>query len=188
MTPLLTADLLGHRFSGDWLFRKVSFDLNPGDRLVITGRNGSGKSTLLKCLVGLMTPREGKVTTSGKVGYSALDLAVYPQLTAHEHLELFNQLNDSQADTEDLLTQVGLVNTGDKPAGNFSTGMRGRLKIALALASNPNILVLDEPTAAIDTEGRNFLDQLVNNFPGAVILATNDLDERRWATHELTLV
>ena len=66
--------------------------------------------------------------------------------------------------------------------------MRGRLKIALALAADPQVLILDEPTAAIDTEGRDFLDQLVNSFPGGVILATNDLTERRWATHELTLV
>ena len=78
MSTLLTTELLGHKFTQEWLFRNVSFELNSGDRLVITGRNGSGKSTLLRCLAGLAEPREGTIQRNAPIGYSALDLAVYP--------------------------------------------------------------------------------------------------------------
>lgn len=189
MTPLLQAQNLGHTFGKSWLFRHIDLELQPETCLVVLGRNGSGKSTLLRCLVGLQAPREGAVTPYARLGFSSLDLALYPQLTAREHLALHARLNPvpDPPDPETLLRKVGLLPAVDQEAGQFSTGMRARLKIALALAADPEILVLDEPTAAIDAEGRTFLDNLVRTFPGALVLATNDPQDRQWATHELEL-
>lgn len=182
---LLGAEGLGHRFGKEWLFRNVEMDVRAGDRLVVTGRNGSGKSTLLKCLVGLMEPREGFVSTRAQFGYSAIDLAVYPQLTCREHVRLFR--GEAEGDDAALLTLVGLEKAVDKAAGQLSTGMRGRLKIALALSRDPEVLVLDEPGAALDDAGRELLDHLTGSFSGAIVVATNDPNERRWATHALDL-
>lgn len=187
MTPLLTAQRLGHTFGRTWLFRQVSMELGAGDVLVVTGRNGSGKSTLLKCLAGLISPREGSVSVHGEVGYAALDLAVYPQLTGREHLELVYSLSGLQGRADDVLDSVGLSGAGEQAAGEYSTGMRARLKLALALARTPNVLLLDEPTAALDELGRAMVESLVRDFSGAVVVATNDPAERRWATHELAI-
>lgn len=180
-------DDLGHRFDQGWLFRHVAFDLNSGDRLLIQGRNGSGKSTLLKCLVGLMIPREGTFNVPEAIGYAALDQSLYPALNAKEHLELSADLRNCDPQSLDLLTQVGLADQATKPCRTFSTGMRSRLKIALALQQNPSLLILDEPTAALDQSGRDLIHSIMEGFQGAVIYASNDDADARWATHALTL-
>lgn len=186
MTPLLAAQGLGHTFGRNWLFRNVDLDLYPGNRLLVLGKNGSGKSTLLRCLAGLETPREGTIRQTGRLGFSALDLSLYPSLTAAEHLDLFHQMVGTTPATQ-ALAQVGLQDHARTQVGVFSTGMRGRLKLALALAGDPQVLVLDEPAAALDQDGVQTLHQTVEQFPGAVVIATNSVEERGWATHELDL-
>ncbi len=186
MDDLLTTSNLGHTFGKSWLFRHLELHLKKQDRLVILGPNGSGKSTLLKCLSGLISPREGSIKSNVKIGYASLDLALYPNLTALEHLELASRLKGTLLDISSLET-VGLTYATHQFAGEFSTGMRARLKLALALSSSPEILMLDEPSAAMDEKGREIIQTTVENFPGAVVLATNDHRERRWATHEIEI-
>ncbi|MDI9635666.1 ABC transporter ATP-binding protein [Kamptonema cortianum] len=183
---MITAGKLGHRFDR-WLFRRVTFELDAGEKLVITGSNGSGKSTLLKVLAGLLMPREGNVTVSGAVGYSALELAVYPQLSAKEHLALAAELRGIRTIPSEELARVGLEYAGDQLAGTFSTGMKARLKLALATQGSPRVLLFDEPTASLDAEGREIFDQTIQEFAGAVVIATNDEMDRRHATHEISL-
>lgn len=190
--PLLQAENLGHRFDRSWLFRRVHLDLQPGDRLLLTGPNGSGKSTLLRALAGLLRPREGHTTTTAPVGYSAIDLALYPQLTAAEHLALAARLRSTrqttvQPRTQELLALVNLQDATDKPARAFSTGMRARLKLALALQHQPDVLLLDEPTAALDESGRALVHHIATTFPGAIVVATNDPADHPLATHHLHL-
>lgn len=190
--PLLRAENLGHRFDRGWLFRRVHLELDHGHRLLLTGPNGSGKSTLLRALAGLLRPREGQTTTSGPVGYSAIDLALYPQLTANEHLALAARLrstpqNPVQPRAQELLALVNLQDAAEKPARAFSTGMKARLKLALALQHRPDVLLLDEPTAALDEDGRALVHQLAITFPGALVVATNDPADHPLATHHLHL-
>lgn len=184
---MLRIDKLGHKFDQSWLFRNVSAEVQPGQRLLVTGRNGSGKSTMLRCIAGLLIPREGDIAVPDKVGYSALDLSVYPYLTADEHLSLASDLRGVETNATKWLDYVGLIKVEKKLCGAFSTGMRARLKIALALQCDPDLLIFDEPTAALDESGRELIGTIMETFPGAVIYASNDDYDRRWATHELIL-
>lgn len=184
---ILRTENLGHRFDQGWLFRRVEINLENGHRLLIKGRNGSGKSTLLKCLAGLLIPIEGEIHPPESIGYAALDLSLYPNLSAAEHLEFAAQLRSTEPQTESLLTQVGLDPKNTKPCRTYSTGMRARLKLALALQHRPDLLILDEPTAALDSEGRELIERTLLSFPGAVIYASNDESDTRWATHAVEL-
>lgn len=184
---ILQASQVGHRFDQVWLFRNVAIEAGAGDRILIRGRNGSGKSTLIKCLAGLLTPREGLVETSGPVGYAALDLGLYPNLTAAEHIELAAEMRGIESNATKWLNTVGLADVGSKPCHVFSTGMKARLKLALALQHRPDLLLLDEPTAALDAEGRDLVGRLIEGFPGAVVYSSNDETDVRWATHAIGL-
>lgn len=155
------------------------------------GSNGSGKSTLLRVLAGLLGASEGRVERPPRqdLGYAALDLALYPQLTAAEHLELAARLRGVEPKTGELLDFVGLADSSGVSAAEMSTGMRARLKFGLALQATPSLLILDEPGAALDETGRELLDRIVavQKVNGALVFASNDPAERRYATHELSL-
>jgi len=186
---MLVTERLGRRFGSRWLFRNVAFELGPGQVLAVTGSNGSGKSTLLRVLAGLMTPSEGKVVRPESIGYASLDLALYPALSAEEHLRFSAELQECEPRAKELLERVGLTNAGELPAGRFSTGMRLRLKLALAVQTRPTLLLLDEPTASLDAAGRDLVDGIVREHMqhGPVVVATNDPGDLRWATEEIRI-
>ncbi|MCW5937234.1 MAG: ABC transporter ATP-binding protein [Fimbriimonadaceae bacterium] len=189
---MLQAQGLGKRFGSRWLFRRVELEVRPGDVLCVLGPNGSGKSTMLKCLAGLIVPTEGRVVRPAreKVGFSALDSTLYPALTVAEHLALGRDLRGCPGSDEELLEFVRLGYAADRPASALSTGMRVRLKLALAIQAAPELLMLDEPTASLDEEGRALVDRVLKRVRPtcAVVLATNDPEDRRHATHEISLV
>lgn len=178
---------LGLRFGTRWVFRGLSFQVARGQSLAIRGANGSGKSSLLRILSGLQAPTEGKIQKEGRQGYLALDLHLYPSLTARQHLDFAGQVKGI---TDGLdLADFGLAGHEDKLVGTYSTGMRTRLKFAMMMLDDPDILLLDEPTAALDEAGQELLaHHLTSRTDRAIILATNDPTDLRFATHEITLV
>jgi ABC-type multidrug transport system ATPase subunit len=184
---------LGKRFGPRWIFRGIDFKVDAGKSLVVIGRNGSGKSTLLRCLAGLDHPTEGHVRVEGDprttIGYASLEMALYPALTVREHLALTAEARGCEARSDELLELVGLAPAGNLAASQLSTGMKSRLKIALALQPRPSLLLLDEPGAGLDEQGRILLTMVVaeQTARGALVIATNDSGERRFATHELEL-
>lgn len=191
---VLAAANLGKRFGSRWLFRHIEFELARGQVLGVRGPNGSGKSTMLKVLAGLADASEGKVARPERdlrlsLGYAALDLAVYPHLSAGEHLELAGRLRNVEPRSEELLARVGLANVGAKPTSQFSSGMRARLRLAVAIQTDPAILLLDEPTAALDDAGRELVVELVadQRARGVAVVATNDPADRRFFTHEVEI-
>ena len=189
---MISCEGLGKRYSRQWVFRRVALVVERGQCLLLTGPNGSGKSTLLKLLAGLEPPSEGTMTREydirTQMGYSATDLRLYPNLTAREHLEFAGTMRTLPVE-ETLLDRVDLSGAADKPVGAFSTGMRARLKLALALMGSPAALLLDEPGAGLDEGGRKLLDESICEQlnRGIVILATNDPSERRFGDFELVL-
>ena len=185
---MLAVRNLGKKYARRWLFRNVEIDLEVGDCLTVIGPNGSGKSTFLKCLVGLVDPTVGTVSWNAEYGYSALDLAVYPALTAREHLELAGQLRGIPANVTPLLERVGLSYAANQLAGEFSTGMAHRLKLAMALQGEPKCLLLDEPGAGLDQNGRDLIAGIIEErlSSGSVVLATNDPLEYEFGTLTLT--
>lgn len=185
---MLRAKGLGKRFGEKWLFRGVEFELQGGDRLVVLGKNGAGKSTLVRMLCGLEPPTEGSVEAEGSISLAAADQALYPNLTCAEHLELAASLRGVNVDAE-ILADFELLAQRDQRAGDLSTGQRSRLKLALALQNQPDVLLLDEPSANLDDAGRGIVERVVleQSKAGAVVIATNDPQERRFATLELDL-
>lgn len=191
---LLRAEGLGKRFGAHWIFRGLSFEIEKGQGLMIVGRNGAGKSTLLKALAGLLTPDEGKVEipfedSRRHLALSALDQSLYPHLTVREHLVLFGQLRGCEDRADELIDRIGLPEATDRYASRLSTGMKSRLKLALAIQPKPEILMLDEPGAALDEAGKELVAGICEEqvTRGALIIATNDPGEKRFGTHELEL-
>lgn len=191
---MICVENLGKRLGPRWIFRNLSFEVNPGERLAVLGKNGSGKTTLLKLLAELLPPSEGAIQYQFSeirtgLGYCALEETLYPSLTALEHLELTASLRGIAPRGNDLLERFGIGHAAAKLASALSTGMRARLKLAIAIQAQPQLLILDEIGAGLDEEGRAALDQVFDEQCqiGAVIFATNDPTERHRATHELEL-
>ena len=189
---MIACEGLGKRFSNRWVFRRVSLSLESEQCLLLTGPNGSGKSTLLRVLAGLEPPSEGSVRidieTRKELGFSATDLRLYPSLTATEHV-CFAAAMRGMPQFDGVLERVGLEQSAEQPTATFSTGMRARLKLALAIMGDPKVLMLDEPGAGLDDGGRTLLENVIaeQRSRGCLILATNDPSERRFGDYELDL-
>ena len=192
--PVLAVHNLSKRFGARWIFRGLEFSLSAGQSLVVLGGNGSGKSTLLKVLAGLIGPTTGTVEGPAgdkrcRLGYAALDLGLYPMLSAREHLTLMAKLRGCDPREDELLERFGMTGYADRVTREMSTGMRNRVKLALSIQARPDVLMLDEPGAALDEAGRTLVDGVVTEQiqRGVLIIASNDPLERRFATDELDL-
>lgn len=179
---------LAKTFGRRCLFSEVSGALAPGQILVVTGPNGSGKTTFLKVLAGLVRADQGAVERAGEtlsLGYTAPDMALYGELTGRENLEFFADIRGFGGERiAPLLARAGLARAGAKPVSAYSSGMRQRLKLCFALLSRPDVLLLDEPTLALDSDGVAFVEQILaeqRDGLGGAVVATNDPDEAaRW--------
>lgn len=198
---------VAHRFGTRPVFASVAAEVRAGQVLAITGPNGAGKSTLLRIIAGLMPPAQGtvQVRVDGVpqnaqarrrcIGYVAPDLTLYRELTGVENLEFFARLQGitlTRDHLKILLTDVGLLGRGSDLVRTYSSGMRQRLKYAFALLSCPPILLLDEPTANLDTNGREMVERVIaaqRTRPGGglTILATNEPQETAWGDHLVRL-
>jgi len=186
---------LGKRYGDRWLFRNLSFRLAKGDALIVLGRNGVGKSTLLKTVAGLLHPTEGKVVadvpdTRTGLSLSALEMSLYPSLTLREHLRLASELRGCPSRDDELLERIGLTHAANLAASKISTGMKARLKLALAIQPDPLVLILDEPGAGMDEAGKDLVQSICaeQKERGVLVLATNDQREKLLGTLELELV
>lgn len=194
---------LGKRFERRWVFRRLQFALQSGDALLVIGRNGAGKSTLLRLIAGLVAPTEGQIALRGDlpvtpddrrrfVGLSSPELALYGALTAIEHLQFFASVRGerwSRSMAVSLLDEIGLEQRGNDLISGYSTGMKQRLRLAVATMHRPSLLLLDEPGAGLDDAGRAVLTRLVaeQRQRGTLILATNDPDEHHYGELSLEL-
>jgi len=192
---VLSVEALGKRFGSRWVFRGIEFDLGKGDALIICGRNGSGKSTLLKILSGLAAPSEGTIKLPEgdrrtTIGLAALDMSAYAHLTVAEHLNFTATMRGCAPALEPLLERLGLADRRNQLAFELSTGMRSRLKLALAIQAEPDLLLLDEPGAAMDAAGRAIVEEVCaeQRRRGVLVVATNDPSERKLGNLELELV
>lgn len=199
----LVVEQVGHHFGSLLLFRRLSFTMEGGESLAVTGANGAGKSTLLRILAGVLAPKAGTVTlrTGGqaiapeahprRVGLVAPYLGLYETLTARENLAFLAEARRlPQADRRiaTALDRVGLADRADDPVSDFSSGMQHRVKYAAALLAEPPLLLLDEPSVTLDAAGRDLVESIVDDQRdrgGLVIVATNRPDEA--ARHDRSL-
>jgi heme exporter protein A len=190
-------DSVTRRFGTRTVFADVCGEVRGGQAMVIAGPNGSGKSTLLRIAVGLLPSTSGQVliTNAGSdfdsierralLGYVAPDLSLYAELTGAENLRFFARvrgLSPSVEELRSLLQRVGLEGRGRDQVGNYSSGMKQRLKYAFALLHRPPILFLDEPTANLDSQGVEMAESIVREQKqhGVVVIATNETREVTW--------
>lgn len=177
---------------------KVSIEIKRGMIYGLIGENGAGKSTFMRTIMGLISIDEGSIELFGttdlqaarrRMGQSIETPALYPELTARDNLRIQAENGGvSDREIEDLLKMMRLENTGKKKAKNFSLGMRQRLAIANALITNPEFLILDEPTNGMDPAGmaemREIIQRLVKERGITVLLSSHLLDElSQIATH-----
>jgi heme exporter protein A len=168
------------RYGGLYALRRVSFEVAPGECVVLAGRNGSGKTTLLRIAARLVRPSSGNVdfpqvaggdgATSKSPGFVAHATMVYDELTAEENLVLFARLqgNSEPAErVEVLLREVGLIERRDSLVRTFSRGMRQRMAIARALLHEPSVLLLDEPATGLDPQGLGWLAETLGSLRAA---------------------
>jgi ABC-2 type transport system ATP-binding protein len=154
----------------------VSFDVRRGEIFGLLGPNGSGKSTTIKMLLGLLHPTKGHIEVFGKsprdvatksrIGYLPEESYLYRYLNCHETLDFFGNLfelppAERQKRTEQLLEMVGLGQTRSRVVGEFSKGMQRRIGLAQALINDPDLVILDEPTAGLDPIGCREVKDLI---------------------------
>ncbi len=182
---LLAARGVGRRYGHHVALVPVDLEVRAGRSTALIGPNGAGKSTLLAILAGALRPSEGRVELAEpppKVGWVPQRPAQYGRLTPRENLELFARLErvaDPAGSVTRLLELVELPDD-DRVAAELSVGNQQRLNLAIALLAQPDVLLLDEPTAALDPRQRRRLWELatvMSRGGGAVVFVTQNLEE-----------
>ncbi|MFI0986100.1 ABC transporter ATP-binding protein [Streptomyces exfoliatus] len=173
MSVVLRAQGLGKRYKQRWALRNCELDVPAGRVVGLVGPNGAGKSTLLKLASGMLTPTAGTVEICGgrpaegveqlaKVGFVAQDTPTYSALSIADHLVLGRRLNPNWDDAlaRDRIRRLGL--DPKQRAGKLSGGQRAQLALTLGIAKRPELLILDEPVAALDPLARReFMQDLM---------------------------
>jgi len=183
--------------------RDLTLAVQPGV-LGLLGPNGAGKSTLMQMLATLTRPTQGRIVFDGtdvarnpdavrrRLGYLPQDFGVYDNLTALELLEYIARLKGirSLARVQEMLELVNLHAVADRPVGGFSGGMRQRLGIAQALLGDPDLVIVDEPTAGLDPEERVRFRNLLSGLSGRrlVIVSTHIVSDIASIAGEIAVV
>jgi len=203
----LSIENVGKFYGGKvWALRRFSLELRPGV-LGLLGPNGAGKTTLMSILATITKASEGKVTWNGAdvaadpnalravLGYLPQDFGVYPNLSAQEFLEYLAAVKGLDATAarrriDQLLNLVNLSDVRGRPLGGFSGGMKQRVGIAQALLNDPQLLIVDEPTAGLDPEERVRFRNLLSDLSGEriVILSTHIVSDVEATATDIALI
>ncbi len=203
---LLIENVSKHYGSGTWALRGFSLELRPGI-LGLLGPNGAGKTTLMSILATITRATEGKITWNDRdlatdpdalrnvLGYLPQDFGVYPNLNAVEFLEYLAAVKgldaaSSRRRIDELLNLVNLTDVRRRPLGGFSGGMKQRVGIAQALLNDPQLLIVDEPTAGLDPEERVRFRNLLSELSGEriVVLSTHIVSDVEATATDIALI
>ena len=174
----LTADRLTKQYKNKIAVDRMSFTLTNGVTGLI-GANGAGKTTLMRLLSGILIPTSGTVTCDGMdvdteeyrdiLGYLPQEFGYYPEFSGRDFLLYMSAVkglakSDAKRKTEDLIELVGLRDAAQKKVRTYSGGMKQRLGIAQALLNDPQVLIMDEPTAGLDPQERIRFRELISGL------------------------
>lgn len=195
----ITLKNIGKRFNKEWVFRNINYDFTSGNAHAVLGTNGSGKSTLLQITSGSASPTEGIITYSiseeilfKKIAYAAPYLELPEEMTWKEAITFHNQFKsfiEGLSETT-VLELSGLTGSSDKQIRNFSSGMKQRAKLTLAILSSAPMLLLDEPTSNLDAHAVKWYQMLVEKYgkDRTIIVCSNyNKDEYSFCTKELVI-
>ena len=180
----------------------ITLTLNPGPPTILIGPNGSGKSTLLRTAMGLVTPSRGRVTWGGREDVPPTRRAIVLQRPAMLRRTAGGNIlyalrasgvarAEQQGRVSELLALVGLGPLADRPARRLSGGEQQRLALARALARDPAILFLDEPTASLDPAATKAIEDIVHAVSQRgikIVMATHDLGEARRLAGDIVML
>jgi ABC-2 type transport system ATP-binding protein len=189
----------------------INLQIEKGDRVAVMGPNGAGKTTLLKLIGGLLLPSEGDILVNGfntlrhsqearkSVGFVLNEeRSFFWRLTAVQNLEFFGALDNlSGADLrrriDELIDVVGLAHSAGKPVSSFSSGMKQRLALARGLIAEPEVLILDEPTRALDPVATEELIELIlgrihKGSRKTLLIATHSMDDVEKLCNKILIV
>ncbi|MCB0585311.1 MAG: ABC transporter ATP-binding protein [Phaeodactylibacter sp.] len=184
-------DSVGKRYRMEWILRGISLRFEAGKKYAITGPNGSGKSTLLRILSGHLTPSKGKARhflgnqvldhthIYRHLSYAAPYIELIEELTLWEALQFHLRFKPliRQMDASEVLSLLNLSKARNKAIRDFSSGMKQRLKLALAICSDTSLLLLDEPTTNLDKEGIAWYQNLIRDFSsGRLLIVASNVD------------
>jgi ABC-type multidrug transport system ATPase subunit len=174
----ITLTNIGKRYNFDWIFRKVTYEFTDENNYVILGANGSGKSTLLQVIAGNIIPSEGTIryqhatkTIPEEHIYKHVSIAspyleLLEDFTLAEAIDFHAQFKPiiNKLTTKQVITLLQLEKSADKQLKYFSSGMKQRVRLALAILSDTRLLLLDEPTSNLDKEAIKWYQGLVDQF------------------------
>lgn len=195
---------IGKKFRKNWVFRNITYKFQTGGKYAILGKNGSGKSTLLQIISGIMLPSEGEVQYSNDTGqmdseiiynkltFAAPYMTLFEQLTLGEQLEVHMNFRTMKGnfDKDAVLAKMELSQHGQKKLIDLSSGMKQRVKLGLALMTESDIILLDEPLSNLDEHGRKWYHRMVNEFIGnrtTIVCSNNQAEEYNFCTEVLSL-
>lgn len=194
----VTLSNVGKRYNREWIFRKLEYEFNSENAYVILGSNGSGKSTLLQTIAGNYLLSEGKIEYSSKktqeseykiierenifqsISFASPYLELFEEYTLWESIVFhsrFKKLHPGLS-PENILQLCELEKAGDKELKHFSSGMKQRVRLALAILSNTPLLLLDEPASNLDKKGIEWYKKLIQDYSKnrLVIVCSNQQD------------
>jgi len=200
----ITLQNVSKRYRYEWILKKIDYTFTHGNAYAITGPNGSGKSTLLKMLSGHLSPSKGKIqfTNQGKkisidhvfhnISYAGPYIDLIEEFSLFEAIEFHQKFKPSleNMQPQDLLDILKFKKAKNKEIRHFSSGMKQRLKLVLALTSNTPTLFLDEPTTNLDKQGMDWYQNLVEQFRGdrLTIVASNIEEDFHFCQHQLSIL
>lgn len=184
---------IGKKFGNEWIFKNIELEIKPGEKWVILGGNGSGKSTLLQIISGYILPNSGSLSLEeNKMPLEAeryknyfslaspylelIDEFTLPELIKHTRSfkPFYNKLSDS-----DISSIAELSHVTHKPLKTYSSGMKQRVKLALAILADCPVLLLDEPVSNLDKSAINWYNQMIKSYAGnkTIIVCSNSINE-----------
>ena len=187
----ISAQDIGKRFEREWIFRHLSADFCSKSPTAIVGSNGSGKSTLVKTLIGYLPLSEGKLIYSENskpilkenwqdyISWAAPYTELIEEFTLLEQLKFHQSFKSFDMELDEIVEKLGFSNTRTKTIRFFSSGMKQKLKLALAMYSNAKIVFLDEPTSNLDKKNSEWYLKEVSKIidKKALVIASNQESE-----------
>ncbi len=204
---MIQVDNLVKTYGERFAINNISFKINKGDVVGLLGPNGAGKSTTMKIITGFMSPTSGTATVCGfdvfensievkkRIGYLPENPPLYLDMTVEDYLKYVTELKqvptkDCLANIESALDKTQLKDVRKRIIKNLSKGFKQRVGIAQALVSNPEILILDEPTVGLDPKQVAEIRDLINELKGqhTIILSTHILSEVQATCNKIIII
>ena len=200
---------LNKKYNKIYAVKNINFKINKGSIVGLLGPNGCGKTTTIGMMLGLIKPTSGSVFINGKdienennrtkilekVNFISPYVELPKKLTIEENLKVYGKLygvNNLQNKISDLIEQLNLFEFKKRKTGELSSGQKNRVSLAKALINDPDILLLDEPTASLDPDVGDYVRTIIENFASkkstTILLASHNMNEVKRLCSEVMMM